>query len=384
MKGIISREYALAMAHALISAPKYDRETDARARGFLSLAERLPSGEGRPSPNTQARAAFEKFLRQGHETRDLGLGSPTQTTVTSVLVQQGFLESLIYALRQYDRLFDEDVCTVMKTKKGSPYNLPFVDDTNQTAVALAESALDSTGQIGNTGGDPTLKCQIGIPTTYRSQTVRVSIELVQDSGYDIVTMLTRAFAIRLSRGLGSALVSTLLSAAPVGLIATGSSPSTGGSETGGTSAGLADLAGLAASVDPAYRALPKCAFLMSSSTLLKLDSIITKQGLALFQEQYNTEGERLLLGFPVALCPNMPSIGLNATPIAFGALEYWITRLVEENSECLVFRERYAEYGEVGFAARLRGNGNLMGVVTRTLSPVTYDSPVKLLQNASS
>jgi HK97 family phage major capsid protein len=116
---------------------------------------------------------------------------------------------------------------------------------------------------------------------------------------------------------------------------------------------------------------------MNDLTLLALDSLTSKQGLPVIYPQYHPEtGERLLLGYPVAICPSMPSIGVNNTPIAFGATGYFVTRCVKEQTKITVLFERFAEFGKIGYRAQMRANGMLLGVST--------DTPIKLLQNASS
>jgi HK97 family phage major capsid protein len=137
------------------------------------------------------------------------------------------------------------------------------------------------------------------------------------------------------------------------------------------------------SVDPAYRGAEKVGWLMKSNTLLALDSVITKQGVPMIQPQYDSQGRRILLGYPVGICPSMPDIGESSTPIAFGATSYFVTRLVKNATRVQVLYEAAAEYGKILYRAWMRANGQLLAV-TDSGSPSTPNSPVKLLQNASS
>jgi HK97 family phage major capsid protein len=120
---------------------------------------------------------------------------------------------------------------------------------------------------------------------------------------------------------------------------------------------------------------------MNDSTLTAIDALVDKNNRPIVRPAYNAEGERLLLDYPVKICPSFDSIGSGKKPVAFGALDYFIFRLAEKGTDLQIMMERYAEYGQIGYQARLRGNGVLLGVGQDVSSPVTFTSPVKYLQN---
>jgi len=159
--------------------------------------------------------------------------------------------------------------------------------------------------------------------------------------------------------------------------AQGSSANTGGSETGGTSVGSDDLENLLSSVDAAYRESPKCRWLMNSSTMGAIFRVKNKFGGLLYRRERNAAGEVMLLEHPIAVCPSMPSIGLSNTPIAFGDLSYFAVRVVKNGARVSAYTERFADYGQVGYAMWLRSNA-VLTIGTNS------DSPVKVLQNAAS
>jgi HK97 family phage major capsid protein len=380
---LFTRESLLDYARVLVSKPQFTHEDSARANALMALAEKVGDGRRTTSESGPEYRALDLFLRAKKEARDLNLDTMQQDTATSVLVHQGFWGELYFALRQYDRLFDSDVCTVITTAKGAPLVLPFINDVSQSAIAVAENMYSPNLVVGDSRGDPALSARLGIAKTYRTSVIRVSIELAQDSNFKFTDVLIRSFAVRFGRGIGPDLVSALLAYAPLGATAGGSSKSTGGSENGTNSIGWTDLMNLIGSINPAYRALPKCAWLMNADTLLVLDSIITKQGLPLIRPTYSPEGKRLLAGYPIAICPSMDDIGAGKIPIAFGALDYFVVRLVEKETDCQVLLERFAEFGEVAYQAKLRADAVLMGVIETGTSPEVWDGPIKYLQNAS-
>jgi HK97 family phage major capsid protein len=369
---VIDREILLQQAAALISKRNFTHEDNARSSRLMDLAERL----GDKSLRSAKDLAFEKAIRCGYdqltqaEQRDL---SVTSSQLGGFLVPAEFFQQLTEAMKAYDRIFDPDVCTRIDTKTGAALTIPSIDDTTASATLISEAVQDPAGP------DPTTLSvtMSALNSTYRSGLVDVSLELLQDSAFDIEDLLARSFATRLARGIGKDLVTALLAGATVGAVAVGSSGNTGGSETGGTSVGTRDLIALRKSVNPAYRATQKTFWVMNDNTLASLDSLLDKQGKPIFEpNQTDADGRRLLYGYPVALCPSMPNIGVNNTPIAFGATGYFAVRTVQ-GAYIRRLSERFADFGKIGFKAFMRCKGAML---TSSLS----DSPIKLLQNASS
>lgn len=377
--GLIDRDTILCHARALLAKDSYTHEDSARVSGLLGLAERLTPLSEKRIARTENRA-LASFLRSNNnrtfsqvpeaERRELDeSGLPSASIPTSILVPQDYGDRFNVALKAYDRLFDPGVTNHITASPGKPLPLPIIDDTSASAVIVAEGTQDGAEQ------DPAFSAvTLAAAPTWRTNEIKVSTELLQDSGFDLESLLTDAFAVRLARGAGASLVSTLLTSAPVSVTAAGSSKNTGGSETGGTSIGWTDLVNLRTSINPAYRS-GRAWFVMNDDTLSFLDSILDKQGMPVFNPCYDAEGNRILLGYPVAISPSMPSIGLNNKPIAFGAMDRFAVR----RGPLAVNRlwEKYAEYGVVAFRAFSRANATL-------LIPSGGDSPIKVLQNAAS
>lgn len=372
---VIDKDLLLQQAAALINKSNFTHEDNARSSRLMELAERLGSATLRSAKSL----AFEKAIRFGYS--ELSQAEQRDLTVTSsqtggFFVPQEFFQQLTEAMKAYDRIFDPDVTTRLDTETGAPIVLPCIDDTTASATLIAEGIQEPGG---TTAPDPVTQSitMSALNATYRSGMVDVSLELLQDSAFDIQDLLARSFAVRLARGIGKDLVAALLASATVGPTAVGSSGNTGGSETGGTSVGTKDLIALRKSVNPAYRATSKTFWLMNDNTLAYLDSLLDKQGHPIFDpNQTDTDGGRLLYGYPVALCPSMPNIGVNNTPIAFGATGYFVVRTVQ-GAYVRRLVERLIDYGKIGFKAFMRCKGAMLA------SPLS-DSPIKLLQNASS
>jgi HK97 family phage major capsid protein len=275
-------------------------------------------------------------------------------------------------MQAYDALYSPDVCTIYEPDKGAPVKLPIIDDTTSAATKVAET-IQSDLQLPKVD-----RVSLGLAPTYRSGIVPMSVELAQDSAFDPVDFLARAFGIRMARGISPDLVSTLLGAAQQGAIAAGD-PNLSGA-TGANSIGYADLLALRKSVNPAYRAAG-AHFLLNDNTLATIDGWLDKNGRPVLHPQYDANGRRTLLGFPVALCPSMPDIGAGASPVAFGCTKFFVIRIVKSVTRVQRLIELYAEYGIVAFQSYMRVDGALL--CASGGSPVASDSPVKFLSNAS-
>jgi HK97 family phage major capsid protein len=372
-EAVISRETLMCHARALLSKDVFSKEDSARVEGLTQMAALLPpeSRLGTRDRRSEFRA-LDWHVRGGRlQQRTLGDGTQTQTVATPALVHQQFLDKLMPVMAAFDDLFSPDAVMLVRTATGAPIILPSMDDTANAATEVAEGEQD-------TEGDPTLLAPVALASapTFRSGIVKCDRELVQDSAFSIVDLLTAAFAIRLSRGAGRSLVSTLVGDAKLGRTATGSSDVTGGAETGSDTVGWTDLCQLRKSVNAAYRRSPKCCWGMNDDTMTALDSLLDKNGHPIMPQDYDENGNRVLMGYPVRIFPSLDDLGASKKPILFGDLGYFAVRIVEEGSEISVLNERFADFDQLGFRSDLRANGGLLGVTAT-------DSPVKYLANAA-
>lgn len=297
---------------------------------------------------------LRRFMLTGsHEQRDLTTGGPA-----AAFVPMTWNEHVFEAMRAYDAIFNDDFCTIIKTDTGAPCKLFALDDTETSAVIVGEGA--PSNEV-----DPLL-FDVLLPQApiWDSQTVAISYALLQDSAVDLPAMLAKALGIRLARGISASLIPVLLAAADLGATATGDLNGSGA--TAANSIGYQDLIALRKSVDPAYRASGKASWLMNDDTLSALDSLCDKNGRPIIRPVY-LNGQRLLLGYPVGICPSLPDIGAGATPIVFGATGYFAVRTVKDRGDEETGRliriteaEGYVENLLVGFKTFLRANGALL------------------------
>ena len=342
----------------------------------------LRSKSMRATPYSDAeKRELRDFIETGkYQFRDLTTGGTAYG-----FVPETFNSHVFEAMKVYDQLFDDEVTTRIETDSGGILDLFGIDDTLSAATIPGEATAS-----GEQDPASLQKLQLADAPTWDSGVVPCSLALVQDQKVDLPALLARSFGIRLARGIGKSLVSTLQSSAILGATAAGD-PNTDGA-TGADSIGYGDLIALKGSVNPAYRASSKVYWLMNDDTLTALDGLLDKQGRPIIHATY-VNGRRILLGFPVAISPSLSDIGAGAKPIYFGAFDRFVVRIVasggkdatNQNNGRLVRlweAEGYAENLLVGFKSFLRANGGLLDV-TDNGSPATPDAPIKYLQNAS-
>lgn len=338
----------------------------------------------RATPYTSAEVReLRDFLLTGrHERRDLTTGGAAYG-----FVPETFNAHVFEAMKVYDEIFDDEVTTRLETDTGAACDLFGIDDTENAAYQVGEGSASSYNEV-----DPASlqKLTLADCPIWDTGVVACSLAFLQDQRADIPGLLARSFGIRLARGIGQSLISTLESSALLGATANGDPNGSG--TTGANSIGYGDLIALKGSVNQAYRASSKVFWMMSDSTLTALDSLLDKQGHPIITPVY-VNGRRILLGFPVAFSPSLPSISANAKPIYFGAFDRVIVRTVatggkgadnQDNGRIARLWETpgFAESLLVGLKSWLRCNGGLLDV-TDNGSLATADSPVKFLQNAA-
>jgi HK97 family phage major capsid protein len=354
-------------------------------------SKKLKKAERKALSNTPEARAFRNYLRSGYdgeryglpklsaedrallryERRDMGVGSPTASIATSVLVPQGFVYDVETALKFYGPMID--VAKILDTATGQPLPYPTANDTSVSAEIVGEGAQVSAADV-------TVSNIVFNAYKFSTKLVKVSLELLQDAAFDLDAYLKEQFAIRLGRGLntffttgtGSSQPYGILTQATAGPTATGSSKNTGGSETGGTTIGTTDIVNLIQSVDPWYR--PGSAFLVHDQTRALLESTLDKYGRPLFVPNPQTGRLETLYGYPIYINNDLPTVALNAKSVLFGRLDKYTVRKVRGLS-VLRLVERFADYGQVAFIGFARYDGNLLDAGTH---------PVKYLVQASS
>jgi HK97 family phage major capsid protein len=184
--------------------------------------------------------------------------------------------------------------------------------------------------------------------------VRWSMELMQDSIFNIEQLLGELLGERLGRRANTELTTGDGSGDPNGIVTASSLGVTAASATALTADELIDLQH---SVDPAYRQSPKARFMFSDSSLKVIRKLKDGEGRYLWDAGDFTKGVAgSLLGSPYSVNQAMASVASGTKPIVFGDMGKYYVRKV--GSPIIgVMRERF--WPDLGIAGLIRFDGEL-------------------------
>lgn len=358
----IEREQKLAAAEARAAKgdPRRPLGDDLEARALAEDAEKTP----------EYKEVFVKQLRYGvaelsAEERDvLKAGrvdlTPQQRAQTSITGSSGAYTVPVDTMPEIDKamslwgpMWDAAIVRELGTSAGNRIEWPTVDDTAKTGRIKAENAaVDDDGTDDVVFGQKLLDAYV-----YDTGIVRVPMELLQDSAFNIEGLMADLFGERLGRLANTVLTTGTGTDQPNGIVTASALGKTAASGTALTADELIDLFH---SVDPAYRASPKCRWMFNDSTLAAIRKLKDGQGNYLWQMGDVRSGEPdQFLGKPYSVNQAMANIGLSAKPVVFGDLSRYIVRKVL-GFQVLTLRERYAENFQIGMVGFKRFDGELL------------------------
>ena len=312
------------------------------------------------------------------EFRDMGTGNqgayPGATT--GFFVPVGFTQKVEVALKYYGDMLN--VGEIMETATGQPLPYPTSNDTNITGELIGENQQVTTADV-------TLGQIMFGAYKFSTKLVKVSIELLQDSAFDIEKFLVQQFAIRLGRtlnayfttGTGTNQPKGIITAATVG-VSTTTTPAITGDDNASppdptVQVGYIDLVNLEHSVDPLYRRTynlkPEglnpvtsgggAKYMFHDSTLRFIKTLKDKYGRPLWTPGIAINAPDTINGYTYSINNDMAVLAAGATTVAFGALDKYLIRRVKDLA-VLRLDERFADYGQVAFLGFARYDGNLL------------------------
>ncbi len=330
---------------------------NATADKVRELTERKAHGD-----KSEAMNLYSKWLRGGDRALNADEWSSIRNTMSTTTAAQGgytvpteVAQQVADALKQYGGV--RPVADVITTTGSNPLNFPTSDGTSETGELIAENTTA-------TSADPSFG--VVTLTTYKfsSKIVAVPFELLQDSAVDMEAFVRTRLATRLGRvqntyfttGTGSSQPNGVVTAAAAGKVGT----------TGQTTTVIVDdLIDLVHSVDPAYRALGNCRFMMNDSSIKVIRKLKDSTGRPIFLPGYDGLAGAMpdsLLGYPIQVNQDIAAMAANAKSILFGDFSFYKIR---EEMGVTLFRfddSVYIKLGQIGFLAWVRAGGNLADV----------------------
>jgi HK97 family phage major capsid protein len=267
------------------------------------------------------------------------------------LVPQGFSDLLEKFLKAYGGM--RQSARIFPTPDGRTIPWPTVDDTANVGEIIAENQTYDYQDVPF--GSISL-----LAYKYSSKMVNVSVELLQDSYFDIDSLLAELLAERIGRATNAHFTTGTGTSQPLGVMTacgTGTISPITGAPGDATSCTYADLVNLEHSVDPSYR--PGSIWMFADSTLKALKKLTDDNGRPLWQSSLAGlmgSWPDNLMGYPYVINQQVATMAANARSILFGNLSKYIIR---DARDITVVRlvELYAAAGQVGFLAFSRHDG---------------------------
>lgn len=352
----------------LESAAELDKRFSAVDRDNAPGIEGAGGAGSEPTGADKYAEAFRAFMRGGNdgvtaEQRQLlqgGFVSGTELRAQGVatgaaggfLVPEGFRNKLVETLKYFGSV--RSVAGNLNTETGNPLPWPTNDDTGNEGAYLAENTQMSEQDI--TFGSKALEAHV-----LGSKVVRVSLQLIQDSAFDIDNWLPRKLGERIARrenraftvGTGTGEPEGVTVGVTVGVTgAAGSTLALGPNQA----AALDNLVDLEHSIDVAYRN-ERSRYMFHDLTLAALRKFKDADGRPMWQPALIAGAPSLFNGHPYTVNNHMPTMAANAVSVVFGDFEAGY--IIRDVRDVTVLRlvERYADFLQVGFLAFSRHDG---------------------------
>ena len=259
-------------------------------------------------------------------------------------------DQIIRSMKMWGPMYDGDFVTEMNTSGGGPITMPTVDDTANMGAAHTEGAdLTDDG-----GADVTFGQKVLNAYSFDTEFIRWSWELDMDSIFNMEALLGSLLGERLGRLANAQLTVGTGSSAPNGIVTA--------SSVGKTAAATAaitwdEVIDLEHSVDPAYRASPRCAYMFNDTTLQAVRKLKDGQGNYLWQKGDVQKGvPDSFNGHRYRINQAMDSLAAAKKVMLFGDFSKYFVRKV--GSPVIgVMRERF--WPQMGIAGLIRFDGEL-------------------------
>ncbi|MFE6228913.1 phage major capsid protein [Cellulosimicrobium sp. NPDC057862] len=288
----------------------------------------------------------QKLLRQGFvptsEGRAQAAGTPAAGGYT---VPQEFLARMIETLKAFGGILS--VVDVINTATGAEIVWPTNNDTGNVGAILAENTAVTEQDLTFDQG------QLGA-YMYTSKLVRVSIQLLQDSAFNLNAWLPVKLGERIGRAGAAHFATGTGTGQPQGLV-TGLTQGVESATAG--KVGYDDLVDLEHTVDPAYRQSPTVRYALSDSALRELRKIKDTQGRPLWVPAIAGGVPSTINGYAYTIDNSLPVFAADAKPIVFGDLKAAYVARIVNGAQTLRLAERYAEFLQVGFLGFQRLDG---------------------------
>jgi len=271
-----------------------------------------------PNSNIQLSAEERAILSQG-ETRAQTAGTDSQGGFT---VPTDLLQQIIVSMKAYGPMYNPGVTTELVTGAGNTITMPTVNDTTSTTTDHTEGAT-----LTDDGGKDVVFGEKQLDSfAYNTEWLRISKELLDDSDFNIQTLLAQLLGERMGRKANLELTVGTGSGAPNGVVTASTLGKTFAAAAAFTGDELIDLFH---SVDPAYRVGPRVAWMFNDATLAAVRKLKDGDGNYLWSMgDVRGDAPGTLLGRPTYINQDMADVGASAKSFLFGDFGKYFVRKV--------------------------------------------------------
>ena len=305
---------------------------------------------------------FERFLRVGlnrlnaEEQRIMSLYKENRaqsvgtTTAGGFTVPEGFAGYITEAMAMVSDLMMW--ADIIRTETGNDIPFPINDDNGNTGELIGENSDFSSNAADLVFSSYTMKAY-----KMSSKLIKVSEELLQDNGVNLVEYLGKKLGIRVGKVSNTYFTTGTGSSQPKGFLQT-----RGAVTASASTFTLAELSSFQDSIDPAYRNGSKVAWSMHSNILseIKALSIAATAYGQVWSPSFRDGQPDTILGKRYFLNQAMSSTSATGDKIvAYGDWSAFKIRMVN-GFDLRRLTERYAEFGQVAFFGVARVDSALL------------------------
>lgn len=340
-----------------------ERFQEVERRQAEQAYENRQQGSEPKDGETEYRSAFGDYLMLGAngvsaESRQLFEKRAGITGLNGgVIVPKSLASSIEVALKAYGGMFEAG--TIITTDGGGDLIMPTINDTTSKATIVTEYQ-QSTKKAPSFGSE-TLKAY-----TYRTPIVPISQELLQDSAFDLESLLGGLLAESFGRGVNEDLTVGNGTGKPRGIITCAAASD---ATPAATAIKLDDIIDLLKSVDSAYARNGR--FMFNRDTLWSLVKIKDTTGRYIWQEGAKDGTPPTLFGKNYILNDDVPSIGAGNASVLFGDFSKYKIRMVR-NFRVIRLNELLAEYLSIGLFGFARVDGVLLDAGTNPIKKLVH------------
>lgn len=349
---------------------KADKEVEAEERfeeiqrRQLESADLQQREQGAEAHEQEYRSAFASYLLNGAQ----GI-SPEQRAVLTenrdslaglsagVLIPTTLASTIEKALKTYGGMFEAG--SLITTSNGGDLILPTINDTAAKATIVAEYAQ-------STKRTPTFSSVTLKAYTYRTPIIPVSQELLQDSAFNLDSLLSELLVESFGRGINEHLTTGTGTGQPKGIV---TAAHTSEATAAAAEITLDNILDLVKGVNSAYAKNGR--FMLNRNTLFALAKIKDLDGRYLWQESPRTGAPATIFGKGYVLNDDMDDIGAGKASVLFGDLSKYKIRMVK-GFRVIRLNELLAEYLSIGLFGFARADGTLLDAGTHPVHKLVH------------